>query len=607
MCKITRCLIGLLFLSQLLIAKEKKISAATVGKNSVAFAVCSGNTSLQKLKDSIHKAEALWNQKKQKTSLRLYLDVLEMAKKEKNKKIINEALMKISKVFFHAKNYKKALAYARGVVKDTEIKKDTKQLLKQLIFIGNIHHNLYDSDVLKNTVSLDSMEYFYKKAFDIAQLTNKNDTIACRIHSGLSVASYLKKKYKISEKHILKAIKISRSQHDTLNLITNLNTLAGIQVQFKNFSEAIQYYTIALQYLDTYKKELTKNHKGDILKNLAWTYDQLEDPIAYKYLMEANRITDNLKDLEFDAILNEIEAKHNVDAFKQRAEKRHLLEVAKKKRFQTWSIILGILLVGMALSFWVYAIYTNLKRENAQLEFGKRELLKEREMKQIESETHIKILNASLDGREAERKEIAAILHDNVSAVLSAASLHLEASKNKIKGEKPIEIKKTQELISEASSKIRDLSHQLISAVLLKFGLDHAIHDLCHKYSNSKIKIKCRTENLSRYEQNFEIKINNILEELINNILKHSNAKSAMVEVLEDSQRQLLIKIQDNGDGFDSNQKFASEGIGIQQITARVKMMKGSFSIHSEINNGTNVRIQVPCTPKTNETPEMHA
>ena len=385
MCKITRCLIGLLFLSQLLIAKEKKISAATVGKNTVAFAVYSDNTSFQELKDSISKAEALWNQNKQKASLRLYLDVLEMAKKEKNKKIINEALMKISKVFFHAKNYKKALTYARSVVKHTEIKKDTKQLLKQLIFIGNIHHNLYDSDFLKNTVSLDSMEYFYKKALDIAQLTKKYDTIACRIHSGLSVASYLKKKYKISEKHILKALKISSSQRDTLNLVANLNILAGIQVQFKNFSKAIQYYTEALQYLDTYKKslntykkELTKNYKGDILKNIAWTYDQLEDPIAYKYLIEANRITDNLKDLEFDAILNEIEAKHNVDTFKQRAEKRHLLEVAKKKRFQTWSIVLGILLVGVASSFWVYAIYTNLKRENVQLEFGRLQLLKER-------------------------------------------------------------------------------------------------------------------------------------------------------------------------------------------------------------------------------------
>ena len=612
MCRITRCLIGLLFLSQLLIAKEKKNSAATVGRNTVAFAVCSDNTSLQKLKDSISKAEALWNQNKQKASLRLYLDVLEIAKKEKNKKISKEALIKISKVFFLAKNYKKALTYARSVVKDTEIKKDTKQLLKQLIFIGNIHHNLYDSDVLKNTVSLDSMEYFYKKAFDIAQLSNKYDTIACRIHSGLSIASYLQKKYKISEKHILKAIKISRSQRDTLNLIANLNTLAGIQVQFKNFSKAIHYYREALQYLDaykesltTYKKELTKNYKGDLLRNLAWTYNQLEDPIAYKYLIEANRFTDNLKDLEFDAILNEIEAKHNVDTFKQRAEKRHLLEVAKKKRFQTWSIVLGILLVGVALSFWVYAIYTNLKRENAQLEFGKRELLKEREMKQIESETHIKILNASLDGREAERKEIAAILHDNVSAILSAASLHLEASKNKIKGEKPIEFKKTQALISEASSKIRDLSHQLISAVLLKFGLDHAIHDLCHKYSNSEIKINCRTENLRRYEQKFEIKINNILEELINNILKHSNAKSAKVAVLQDSQLQLHIKIQDDGDGFDTTKQNVSEGIGIQQIVARIKMMKGSFSIDSDINKGTKVTIQVPCIPITNGAAKM--
>jgi two-component system, NarL family, sensor kinase len=492
MCKITRYLIGLLFLSQLLIAKEKKISAATVVKNTVAFAVYSDNTCFQKLKDSIHKARELWKLNKQKASLRLYLYVLEIAKKEKNKKIINEVL-----------------------------------------------------------------------------------------------------------------IKISRSQRDTLNMIANFNTLAGIQVQFKNCSKAIQYLETFKKSLNTHKKELTKNYKGDLLRNLAWTYNQLEDPIAYKYLMEANRFTENLKNLEFDAILDEIEAKHNVDTFKHRAEKRHLLEVAKKRHCQIWSVVLGILLVGVAISFWVYAIYANLKRENAQLESGKRELLKERE--QMESETQIKILNATLDGKETQRKEIAAILHDNVSAILSAASLHLKASKNKIKGKKPIEFKKTQALISEASSKIRNLSHQLISTVLLKFGLRHTIHDLCHKYSNSEIKIKCRTENLSRYEQNFEIKINNILEELINNILKHSNAKTAMVEVLEDSQLQLHIKIQDDGDGFDTAKKFTGEGIGIQQIAARVKIMKGNFSIHSDINKGTNVTIQVPCIPKTNGTPEMHA
>jgi signal transduction histidine kinase len=80
-----------------------------------------------------------------------------------------------------------------------------------------------------------------------------------------------------------------------------------------------------------------------------------------------------------------------------------------------------------------------------------------------------------------------------------------------------------------------------------------------------------------------------------------------MVEVLEDSQLQLHIKIQDDGDGFDTAKKFTGEGIGIQQIAARVKMMKGNFSIHSDINKGTKVTIQVPCIPKTNGTPEMHA
>jgi signal transduction histidine kinase len=133
--------------------------------------------------------------------------------------------------------------------------------------------------------------------------------------------------------------------------------------------------------------------------------------------------------------------------------------------------------------------------------------------------------------------------------LLSAANLHLQASKSKIEGEAPMELTKTQDIIDEASVKIRNLSHKLISSVLLKFGLSFAIQDFCEKYSNSDLNINASIKNVKRYEQNFEIKINNIVEEFVNNILKHSKATEAIISVLE-FKKQLYISIQDNGIGF---------------------------------------------------------
>ena len=256
---------------------------------------------------------------------------------------------------------------------------------------------------------------------------------------------------------------------------------------------------------------------------------------------------------------------------------------------------LAISLVILILIFWIYSKNAKLKDENKDLLIEKTRLMKEKQIEHIESLTRIKILNATLDGKEAERRQIAETLHDSVSALLSAANLHLQASKNKVVGKIPIEIDKTQTIIDEASGKIRNLSHELISSVLLKFGLSYAIQDFCEKYSNTDLEITASTENLQRYDESFEIKTNNIIEELVNNLIKHSKASEGHINVME-YRKNLHIEIEDNGVGFDTSKKIESNGIGIHQIEARIKMMKGSFKIHSVMEEGTRIEFTIPIT-----------
>ena len=78
----------------------------------------------------------------------------------------------------------------------------------------------------------------------------------------------------------------------------------------------------------------------------------------------------------------------------------------------------------------------------------------------------------------------------------------------------PIEIKKSHNIITEAAKKVRDLSHNLVSSVLLKFGLKAALLDFSEKYSNSSIQVNVTVGDVARYEEKFEVRVYNIIQEL---------------------------------------------------------------------------------------------
>lgn len=220
-------------------------------------------------------------------------------------------------------------------------------------------------------------------------------------------------------------------------------------------------------------------------------------------------------------------------------------------------------------------------------------LKQEEKIKQLKAESHIRILDATLDGKEAHRKLVAVALHDNVSALLSSGSIHIQASINQYKAKVPLELLKAQKIVELASKEVRDLSHTLHSSVLHKFGLPFAIKDIAEMYSNSQIKIHTDLDSDNRYSMTFENKVYNIVQELINNVMKHSEAQNAVILLKEDS-ATLKIVITDDGKGFDPEKRRNQDGIGINQIEARVFMLKGIMNIDSEIGGGTRIEINLP-------------
>ncbi|WP_343694880.1 ATP-binding protein [Flavobacterium sp.] len=249
------------------------------------------------------------------------------------------------------------------------------------------------------------------------------------------------------------------------------------------------------------------------------------------------------------------------------------------KKLVSLSIVITIILI-----FLLYLVYQNNKLKQK---------IKRKDTKQ---KILLDVINAGIDSQETEQKKIAAFLHDNINSLLSSAGLHLNVftTKNNIQSE---EIQKAKAILTEAHDLLRDVSHELVPSLLVRFGLIYALEDLCEKNSNSSMEFKffSSVPNNTRYAEKFETKLYFVISELFNNIIKHSNARTAQISINE-SKNRLIIIIHDDGKGFNTEKPNEIEGFGLNRIRVRIKKLKGSFSIISrpDENSGTSIKIKVP-------------
>jgi signal transduction histidine kinase len=397
-----------------------------------------------------------------------------------------------------------------------------------------------------------------------------------------------------AEEYTLRSLEIKKRLGDQYLLASGYNALSNIHFYKNEYQESKKALLLGLESIQKIKGKKADEIRAGLLLNMAYSMYKLKDYKAYDFQEKSWDLYDKIKDRENQQKIADIYADRNYSKGIQEGIFQQEIERQKEQRnFLIYGI--GSLLVILSLLYGLN--YYKLRQKNLGLKLSQTELLQNQSIEKIKSESQIRILNATIDGKETERKQIAETLHDSVSALLSSANLHLQAAKPQFNGEIPLEIDKTQKIIIEASQKIRDLSHTLVSSVLLKFGLNYALKDMAEKYSNSQIQIHTDIEGLRRYHQDFEIKVYNITQEFINNILKHSDARNAKI-FLREHNNAICIKISDDGIGFDKTAIINKDGLGINQIDARIHMMKGEFHIDSVRGSGTEIHVELPILEK---------
>ena len=149
------------------------------------------------------------------------------------------------------------------------------------------------------------------------------------------------------------------------------------------------------------------------------------------------------------------------------------------------------------------------------------------------------------------------------------------------------------DMIDSSIKELRRVAHNMMPEMLTKFGLDEALKEYCNTINTAKLlTVKYQSMGMeSRLEKTTEIIIYRIVQELLNNTMKHAAATEVFVQLIREGNRLNAI-VEDNGKGFDAGLMENNKGAGLANIRSRVDYLKGRLDIHTEPGKGTLVNIE---------------
>jgi PAS domain S-box-containing protein len=203
------------------------------------------------------------------------------------------------------------------------------------------------------------------------------------------------------------------------------------------------------------------------------------------------------------------------------------------------------------------------------------------------------IAEAITEAKELERSDLGKELHDNVNQLLVASRLYLDIAR-KDKAHREMYLSRSSEYTLSAIEEIRKLTKGLITGAIMNLGLCDAIHNITQDIMEVyPIKISCKMDNKiqPRVSAKFNLNIFRIVQEQLNNIIKH--AKASVVNIgLSQKKIAIILTISDNGSGFDVAKK--RKGIGMANIKSRAEFFKGRAEFVSQPGNGCVLTVTFP-------------
>ncbi len=380
--------------------------------------------------------------------------------------------------------------------------------------------------------------------------------------------------------YYLEAIELSKEINDLHSYAVTTANLANIYYEAGNYSEAEKHYLTALDIAREIKILKTEHQCYRELAKLYSKTGRYKEALDYK--SKQYIVHDSIYNIEKYEQLSELETKYETEKKEQEIELWKAENEVKQLTIKRQQIFIIGSVTGILLLIVIAFLWYNRKRlqQKAILESEKNRYRK-------------KLLEASIDAEEKERKRIARELHDGVAQQLGGLKMAWQIISKEYKGKGLEKLKEITKTLDEATDEVRNISHQMMPKVLSTNGLIYAIEDMLDKtFKYSSIKYQFEHFGVEgRFNEKIELSLYRVCQELVNNVIKHSGANLVSVQLFK-SKKHLILMLEDNGKGMNSDNK--KPGIGILNIASRIDTINGEVNYEPGPESGTVATIRIP-------------
>lgn len=384
-------------------------------------------------------------------------------------------------------------------------------------------------------------------------------------------------KYQQALATVLECLSYDKINEDKYGMFTSYFLLSRIYNGLKDYNKYALYADSAENIAR--KEGLTR----ELLDLISWKSSRMEErgmiPEAYALFKQAKEINDSIFTEATAEQVSELQTKYETEKKEQQIALQQS-ELSKKNYIIIG--IGGISLLGILLGVSSYRRYRLMQQGKLQ-----KAIMREQEL----------ATEAVIAAEEKERTRIAGDLHDGVGQLMSAARMNLSIAAQELNfedEEQRAAFDKALSLVDDSCREVRSVSHNIMPNALLKTGLASAIRDFLHKIDHRALEVNLYSDGMNeRLPVNTETILYRVIQECVNNVIKHSAANTLDITLIKDEQ-EISVTIEDNGKGFSLSDTNENNGIGLANMRTRIHYLKGNIEWDSAPGKGTVVTITIP-------------
>lgn len=382
------------------------------------------------------------------------------------------------------------------------------------------------------------------------------------------------------EEKTQRILAINREINNLPDKVIALRALGIYHLYNKNFQSSQKYLEASLHLADSLNLTVESRKSLEGLSKLFFAMNNFDRAELYLAKSDSIGLQGTMESLQKN--IQELDKKYETE---RKVSMIRLQESQLRNRMIINYLLGGASVVLVVLSLLSYRNYRQKQK------------LQQQRISELETEKKLSATEAVLKGEEQERARLAKDLHDGLSGMLSGVKYSLQDMKGNLimTEENRQAFARSIDMLDSSIKEMRRVAHNMMPEVLVRYGLDAALKDYVAEINKSGVlKVVYQSMGMEHpvIERSAALAVFRIVQELLNNIIKHAQASEALVQVFGENSK-LVVNVEDNGIGFDPRLSEEKGGMGWKNIRSRTDLLHGKVDVQSAPGAGTSVNLDI--------------